>query len=164
MTSASILRLLACGLLISVTASAQTQVGQVTLTPASAPPKPATASSKAPSPTFQVARPPAGWYNLTGRVTAPNSPSLPSGSQIIVTLQNLKAGSSPLVQVKFPSSRLNVPYQMYFNVSRLKSGESYGLKATVQDKKGKVIYRSPNPAPLPGTSTGSINLSVVSIP
>lgn len=166
MITTSTLRLLTCLFTLSGAALAQSQVGQVTLTPVQPAPRVAPAATPGNSAlsTFRIGTPPVGWYNVTGRVTAANSPRLPSGSQVILTLQNLKAGSSPLVQVKFPSSRLNVPYQMYFNASRLKSGESYGLRATVLNKDGETIYRSSNPVPLPSSLAGTVNLVVVKVP
>ncbi|SEJ88576.1 Type III secretion system lipoprotein chaperone (YscW) [Deinococcus reticulitermitis] len=167
MTNVSTLRMLVCSLVLLGTAAAQTQVGQVTLTPlqpTTRSPQPAASPSTSGASTFRISKPPVGWYNLTGRVTAANSPRLPRGSRIILTLENLKAGSPSLVQVNFPSSRLNVPYQMYFNASRLKVGESYGLRATVQDEEGKILYRSPNPVPLPSRLTETVNVVVARIP
>ncbi|MDO4246282.1 MAG: YbaY family lipoprotein, partial [Deinococcus sp.] len=138
-------------------ASAQTQVGQVTLTPVNPPvqsrpggvkPRPVNATPTNTSQatatktnTFQTQQVPAGWYNLTGQVGG-ISTSLPKGTQVVLSLEEVGNPSNHLLQVKFGASRLPVPYQMYFNSARLQTSKSYGVRAKVYSPEGKLLYTS----------------------
>lgn len=155
-------------------ASAQTQVGQVTLTPVQAPVQsrpsgvkprptstaPSTKATTAKTSTFQTQQVPAGWYNLTGQVGGINA-SLPKGSQVVLSLEEVGNPSNHLLQVKFGASRLPVPYQMYFNSSRLQASKAYGVRAKVYGAEGQLLYTSATTL-LPKGNAGTLNLQVKS--
>lgn len=155
-------------------ASAQTQVGQVTLTPVNPPvqsrpggvkPRPVNTSPTSTSQAtttktnaFQTQQVPAGWYNLTGQVGG-ISTSLPKGAQVVLSLEEVGNSSKNLLQIKFGASRLPVPYQMYFNSARLQANKSYGVRAKVYTPEGKLLYTSAT-TPLPEGNAGTLNLQV----
>ena len=166
-------------------ASAQTQVGQVTLTPVQAAPQtnggvkprpiqqpavtprtratPGMAATKPTAPvtaakTFTPQAVPEGSYNLTGKVLG-TATRLPTGSKVILTVQDSKAPSAPLLQIRFGAAALPVPYQLYFTQSRLKADRTYFVQAKVFNAAGQLTHLS-TPATLPATSPAVLNLSV----
>lgn len=162
------------------TSSAQTQVGQVTLTPVNPTPHTAPSGVKprpvTPKTTVQTTSPattgattaktktsfetqqvPAGWYNLTGQVTG--NVALPQGTQVVLSLVELQNPSKSLLQIKFGASRLPVPYQMYFNPAKLQAGKTYALRAKAFSDKGILLSYSDSIA-LPKTSPSNLNIAV----
>lgn len=171
--------------------SAQTQVGQVTLTPVQQPaprsstggvkPRPAqpaaaasttpraapetapaqsTDSAKA-TKTFKPQAVPQGAYNLTGKVTGPAT-RLPAGSKVVLMVQDSQAPGNPLLQIKFGTAALPVPYQMYFTQSRLKADHSYFVQAKIFNAAGKMTHLSA-PVALPATAPAALNLAVQAV-
>ncbi len=134
-------------LLVLGTVSAQTHVGNVTLTPSVA--KPAVAAKPA-----RVV--PAGMLEVKGHITVgTNVRKLPTGSQMRVTIFNSTLGYKP-ASIQFKVASAYTTYYMYFSPARVKTGM---IKAEVIDASGHVLYSSA-PAPLKGASLGSVNLVV----
>ena len=172
-------------------ASAQTQIGQVTLTPVQPAPRtstggvkprpvqqPASAPTSAPratpntaasgstvttkaTKTFTPQAVPQGSYNLTGKVTG-TATRLPAGSKVVLLVQDSQAPNTPLIQIKFGTASLPVPYQMYFTQSRLKADHSYSVQAKIFNAAGKLTHLS-TPAPLPAASPATLNLPVQAV-
>lgn len=165
--------------------SAQTQIGQVTLTPVQPAPRsstggvkprpvqPAAGTSTSPArtgttsqapdaakatKTFTPQAVPEGAYNLTGKLTGPAT-RLPAGSKVVLMVQDSQSPATPLLQIKFGTAALPVPYQMYFTQSRLKAGRNYFVQAKVFDAAGKMTHLSA-PVALPATAPATLNLPV----
>lgn len=153
--------------LVSV-ASAQTRIGNVILTPAPRAATPAPTPAQVPhrattvkaSPARAVPATPAvpatravpassapsmtvpsGMYEVRGYITGPSAVSLPAGSTVTLTLNNVTRPAQ-LLTVNFKTRSLPSNYQMYFNSGRLNSTDRYVVRATVADPSGKVLYRS----------------------
>ncbi|MFC5848408.1 YbaY family lipoprotein [Deinococcus petrolearius] len=135
-------------------ASAQSRIGNVVLTPIPAPTRtlPQSARSEVP----------AGWQEVLGRVSAPAAVRLPAGSRVNVIVDDpTRTGAArQVLRVDFAASRLSAPYQIVFNASRLVKGRTYGLRATVTDRQGRVLYASTAYARLPQDARSVVNLSV----
>ncbi|GGM04298.1 YbaY family lipoprotein [Deinococcus aerophilus] len=145
------LSLITLGLL--TTAPAQTQIGNVTLTPAKAP-----AVSMAAS--YAGEDVPSGWSEIKGRVTGPNGSALrlPAGSEVRVTVLDTTAARI-LLDVSFGTTRLSTPYQLVYNPVRLSDTHEYVVRAEIVDARGKVLYRSADAA-LPSARRAALNLAV----
>jgi uncharacterized lipoprotein YbaY len=145
------LSLITLGLLTA--APAQTQIGNVTLTPAKAP-------AASPAGGYTGEDVPSGWREIRGRVTGPNGSALrlPAGSEVRVTLLDTTAGTS-LLDVSFATPRLSTPYQLVYNPVRLSATHTYVVRAEIVDARGQVLYRSADAA-LPGARLAALNLAV----
>ena len=146
---------LAVALLLPV-ASAQSRIGDVTLTPI---PAPAPARTLPQSERSDV---PAGWQEILGRVSAPRTVNLPAGSRVNVIVDDpTRTGAArQVLRISFSAPRLSAPYQIVFNPSRLVPGRTYGVRSTVTDRQGRVLYASTAYARLPQGTRTALNLSV----
>lgn len=142
--------------LLGSPALAQGRIGDVTLTPI---PAPAPARGLPQSARSDV---PAGWQEIMGRVSAPATVNLPAGSRVNVIVDDpTRTGAArQVLRVSFAASRLSTPYQIVFNPTRLVSGRVYGVRSTVTDRQGRVLYASTAYARLPQGTTSTLNLSV----
>lgn len=142
-------------------ASAQTRIGNVTLTKPTqqpAPFHPAPAASAGNSMT--TAQVPAGFYEIRGRVSAAQGTvTLPAGSNISVSVNDLTRPAQ-VVQIQFKTTRLSTPYQIFFNPSRINPAHRYAVQATVTDASGKVLYRSDASALMPQSKSSTVNVTV----
>lgn len=132
-------------------ASAQTRIGQVTLTP----------SAPAPSarPEYSWEAVPAGMYELRGRIgTGREGLRLPAGSQIRVTVEEVGAPGS-VASAAFSTGRLSTPYQLYFSAGRLSPGRRYVLRCRIVGASGTLLYRSADIA-LPRQTRSTLNITV----
>lgn len=137
-------------------ASAQGRIGDVTLTPIPAPAPTRTLPQSARSDV------PAGWQEVLGRVSAPGAVRLPAGSRVNVIVDDpgRTGAARQVLRVDFAASRLSAPYQIVFNPSRLVAGRTYGVRATVTDRQGRVLYASRAYARLSREASSTLNLSV----
>ena len=142
--------------LLCTPALAQSRIGGVTLTPI---PAPAPGRSLPQSERSDV---PAGWQEILGRVSAPGTVNLPAGSRVNVIVDDpTRTGAArQVLRVTFSTPRLSTPYQIVFNPTRLVSGRTYGVRATVTDRQGRVLYASTAYARLPQGTRATLNLSV----
>lgn len=142
--------------LLSSQAFAQGRIGDVILTPTPAPAPTRTLPQSARSDV------PAGWQEVLGRVSAPGTVNLPAGSRVNVIVDDpTRTGTArQVLRVSFSAPRLSAPYQIVFNPSRLVAGRTYGVRATVTDRQGRVLYASTAYARLPQGATSTLNLSV----
>lgn len=146
-------------------ASAQTRIGNVTLTkpvqqPAPFRPAPAPVASAASNNSMTAAQVPAGFYEIRGRVSAAQgNVTLPAGSTISVSVNDLTRPAQ-VVQIGFKTTRLSTPYQVFFNPSRINPAHRYAVQATVTDASGKVLYRSDASALMPQSKSSTVNVTV----
>lgn len=149
MKSVTVLLLLALCLVSPV--SAQTRIGQVTLTPS--------APAPAARPDYAWEAAPAGMHELRGRVgTNQEGQRLPAGSRIRVTVEDAR-GAGSLASADFSASRLSTPYQLFFGAGRLSSGRRYVVRCRVVDRAGQLLYRSAA-LPLPRQTRSTLNLTL----
>lgn len=137
------------------TATAQTKIGNVTLTKPSTP-APTRAVPAATSATSTNV--PAGWYEVKGRISAAAPVTLPAGSTVAVIMEDHTARGQ-FVRIQFKASRLSTPYQIIFSPGRLNSNHQYTLRATVTDASGKTLYQS-SAVRVPTASRSVIDLTV----
>ncbi|MFC4639087.1 YbaY family lipoprotein [Deinococcus hohokamensis] len=149
---------------LSSAALAQTRVGNILITPAQPATTAPASSARGAAPTSTV---PAGMRELRGRVALRGGADvrLPAGSQVTVTVQEYgRLPVNPVVRVQFPATRLSVPYQVYFNPTRLTPGRRYAISAVVTDRAGQVLYASDPVLALPQGMRVTLNLPVRRLP
>lgn len=140
------------------TATAQTKIGNVTLTKPSAP-APARAIPATPAATTSRSTTvPAGWYEVKGRISAATPVTLPAGSNVSVIMED-QTSRGQFVRIQFKTSKLSTPYQIIFSPGRLNRNHQYTVRATVTDSSGKTIYQS-GAVRVPNASRSVIDLSV----
>ena len=133
--------------------SAQTRIGQVTLTPSA----PTSSSTRTSEYGFEAV--PAGMRELRGRIsTGREGQRLPAGSRIRVTVEEVGASGS-MANAAFNTSRLSTPYQLYFSAGRLSSGRRYVVRCRITDASGAVLYRSAD-VPLPRQTRSTLDIAV----
>lgn len=133
-------------------ASAQTRIGQVTLTPSA----PASSSAR---PEYGWEAVPAGMYELRGRIgTGREGQRLPAGSQIRVTVEEVGAPGS-VASAAFSTGRLSTPYQLYFSADRLSPGRRYVVRCRIVGASGALLYRSAD-ITLPRQTRSTLNITV----
>ena len=140
-------------------ASAQTKIGNVTLT------KPSTPAPTRMAPVHQAgagttasSNVPAGWSEVKGRINAATPVTLPAGSKVTVIMED-QTTSGQFVRIQFKTSRLSTPYQIIFSPGRLNSNHQYTVRASITDASGKTIYQS-GAVRVPNASRSVIDLTV----
>lgn len=169
-------------------AAAQTTIGNVTITrpsdvrnitpatnrtpvvtpaPRTAAPARTPSTSAAVAQSSAVAVPsdlPAGWRHLQGRVVAPSDVRLPTGSKVVVSIEELApnlAHRSTYLKISFSATRLSTPYNLRYSTHRLNPSSIYAVRAKVYDANGRLLYTNNKLHRVPTARAANMNIAVV---
>lgn len=144
--------LLLLPLILFGSAAAQTRIGNIILTPA---------GQTAPKGKSVSAAVPTGMREISGRVSAGGTVRLPAGSKVTVTVQEYNTRNmNTVVNVTFGTTKLDTPYQVYFNPVRINEGRRYAIRATVRDASGNTLYVTDPVLEIPRAQKATLTLRV----
>ena len=98
---------------------------------------------------------------ISGRVSAGSTVRLPAGSKVTVTVQEYNTRNmNTVVNVTFGTTKLDTPYQVYFNPVRINEGRRYAIRATVRDASGNTLYVTDPVLEVPKAKKATLTLRV----